>query len=223
MALRVIAGQARGRKLAVPEGDLTRPTLSRVREAMFNSLISLGLIDQSRVLDLYAGTGALGIEALSRGASAVTFVENQFEAVQTLQTNLITTGFKCRSVIMYDDVDVALEVLRERENEQMFDVAIIDPPYIFDGWPDLMRSVPSKVAVVQSNRRISMCGDWQVLNFKRYGETTLTYAVRTAAHTHQNTTHIPPHHRSAHAPTRTTQPYQHTSTEPHTHVHNTIS
>ena len=179
IVLRVIAGQARGCRLAVPEGDSTRPTLGRVREAMFNSLASLGLIDQSRVLDLYAGTGALGIEALSRGASAVTFVENQFDAVQTLQTNLVATGFMCRSVIMYDDVDAALKVLREHENEQMFDVAIIDPPYTFDGWPDLMRSVPSKVAVVQSNRSVGMCGDWQVLKCKRYGETTLTYAVRT--------------------------------------------
>ena len=76
MSIRVVAGSAKGRRLEAPVGDITRPTPNRVREAVFNSLYSLGAIEGARVVDLFAGTGALGIEALSRGAAEATFVEH---------------------------------------------------------------------------------------------------------------------------------------------------
>ena len=84
----MVAGEARGLRLDVPAGIVTRPTSDRVREAVFNALESLGAIRGARVIDAFAGSGALGIEALSRGADHVTFVELEAEARTTIHTNL---------------------------------------------------------------------------------------------------------------------------------------
>ena len=83
-----MAGAAKGRRLEAPAGVVTRPTPSRVREAVFNSLYSLGAVEGARVLDLFAGTGALGIEALSRGAAEATFVEHDRAVASLLRRNL---------------------------------------------------------------------------------------------------------------------------------------
>ena len=95
--MRVVAGEARGRRLVAPEGSKTRPTLDRVRESMFNSLGSLDAVDGARVLDLFAGSGALGIEALSRGATSCVFVDHGRDARNAISVNLETTGFLDRS------------------------------------------------------------------------------------------------------------------------------
>src|SRR5438105_4298652 len=86
--MRVVAGTARGIRLVAPPGRDTRPTSDRVREATFNALGSLGAIEDARVVDLFAGTGALGIEALSRGAAHATFVERERAAIDTIERNL---------------------------------------------------------------------------------------------------------------------------------------
>ena len=85
----MVAGSARGRRLEAPEGTTTRPTGDRVREAVFNSLHSLGAVEDASVLDLFAGSGALGIEALSRGAAEATFVDSDRRAVDLVQANLL--------------------------------------------------------------------------------------------------------------------------------------
>ena len=90
--IRVVSGEFGGRKLQVPAGLATRPTTDKVRQAVFNSLDSAGLIDGAAVVDLYAGSGALGIEALSRGAATCVFVERDRAALQALRANIAALG-----------------------------------------------------------------------------------------------------------------------------------
>ena len=90
--MRVVAGSARGRRLQTPPGLDVRPTTDRVREATFNALGSMGVVDGARVLDLFAGSGALGIEALSRGAEHVTFVDTSPRALEAVRANLAGCG-----------------------------------------------------------------------------------------------------------------------------------
>ena len=121
--MRVIAGAAKGRRLKSPPGDSTRPTADRVKEALFSMLQPI--LPGARVLDLYAGSGALGIEALSRGADHVTFVERSRRAVAVLQDNLEVTGFAQRAEVVTDDVGHVLDRLQAVP----FDLVLMDPPY----------------------------------------------------------------------------------------------
>ncbi len=90
--MRIVAGTARGRRLVTPAGDEVRPTTDRVRESVFNALGSMGAVVGASVLDLFAGSGALGIEALSRGASSATFVDSSSAATRAITENLRATG-----------------------------------------------------------------------------------------------------------------------------------
>ena len=123
--MRVIAGEARGRRLeALPGTDITRPTLDQVKEAMF-SIVQFDL-PGARVLDLYAGSGQLGIEALSRGAGQAVFVEQNEAAVQIVRENLKITKLEDRAVVMHCD---ALTALKRLEGKYRFDFIFMDPPY----------------------------------------------------------------------------------------------
>ena len=106
---RIIAGEARGRRLVVPAGDRTRPTADRAREGLFSSLLSLTDLEGARVLDLYAGSGALGLEALSRGAGSATMVEEDPAALRALQANVTTLRLPGAHVVA-DDVEDFLAV-----------------------------------------------------------------------------------------------------------------
>jgi len=121
--MRVIAGSARGRQLVAPRDRLTRPISDRVKEALFGS-IGARIVD-ARVLDLYAGSGAIGIEALSRGAASATFVEHARPAVAAIRDNLGRTGLAAVA-----DIHV-MEVARflSATNAPAWDVVILDPPY----------------------------------------------------------------------------------------------
>ncbi|MGB3634573.1 MAG: pantetheine-phosphate adenylyltransferase [Rubrobacteraceae bacterium] len=122
--MRVIAGSARGRRLGpVPPG--VRPTSDRVRESLFNSLGQF--FDGGAVLDLYAGTGSLGIEALSRGFGKAVFVENERKAITAIQDNLHVTGFEDRAEIMRSSVKHAVETMIE--GGRLFHLILLDPPY----------------------------------------------------------------------------------------------
>ncbi|WP_437831651.1 16S rRNA (guanine(966)-N(2))-methyltransferase RsmD [Sorangium sp. So ce1153] len=121
--MRVIAGRLGGRRLAAPRGEGTRPTADRVREALFSSL---GDVTGALVCDLYAGTGALGIEALSRGARRAVFVESGRPALATLRENLAALGLDEAARVVPLPVERALELLRD---EGPFDLALLDPPY----------------------------------------------------------------------------------------------
>ncbi len=173
--MRVVAGTARGRHLTAPPGASTRPTSDRVREAVFNSLYSMGVTSGARVIDLYAGTGALGIEALSRGASWAVFVERDPASAAALRSNLEATGLADRATVVDDDVGAALdEATRRRER---FDLALIDPPYAFDDWPELLSRVPADVVVIESDRAVEVGPGLRVHHRRRYGGTVVTFAT----------------------------------------------
>jgi 16S rRNA (guanine966-N2)-methyltransferase len=123
--MRVTAGAERGRKLRAPRGATTRPTGSKVREAIFNIL---GPLPPNPVLDLFAGTGALGIEALSRGASRATFVERDQRALSALHRNLRSFDLASRARVLDSSVEMALHRLSAEEPEK-FAWVFVDPPY----------------------------------------------------------------------------------------------
>lgn len=120
--MRVIAGKARGTQLNTPDGMLTRPTADRVKEALF-SIIQFDL-PGARVLDLFGGTGQLGIEALSRGASKAVFVDSRREACQLIRSNLKKTHMKSDAAVVQSDYLEYLNRCKER-----FDIILLDPPY----------------------------------------------------------------------------------------------
>ena len=122
--IRIIAGQWRGRKLQVPPGDTTRPTADRTRETLFSMLISrLGSFEGLRVADLFAGSGALGLEALSRGAAHVHFVEQDPAAIRSLRTNIAALRAQTQCDVRASSV-LALGPAREP-----LDLLLLDPPY----------------------------------------------------------------------------------------------
>ena len=121
--MRVISGSAKGRKLVVPSGDHVRPTKDRVKEAIFNSLHSYGLVENRSFLDLFSGTGSLGIEALSRGAKSAVFIDHHAEAIDCIILNVEKLNYGSTSKILKTD---ALSFL---ERDDYFDVALLDPPY----------------------------------------------------------------------------------------------
>jgi len=129
--MRVIAGEHRGRRIEAPPGRTTRPTPDRVREALFSSLEARlggpGSLRDARVLDLFAGSGALGIEALSRGAAAAVFVEKDPGALARLRENLEELGLLERSRILPGEVRSALAALAR--SQERFDAVFLDPPY----------------------------------------------------------------------------------------------
>lgn len=123
---RIVAGLARGRRLRVPPGESTRPTSDRVREALFSALEShFGGFDGLRVLDLYAGTGALGLEALSRGAAAVTLVESASRAARIARENVTVVGLSGAEVVQLT-VD---RFLRAGAPSEPYELVLADPPY----------------------------------------------------------------------------------------------
>lgn len=173
MSIRVVAGTAKGRRLASPPTDATRPTPNRVREAVFNSLYSLGAVDGARVLDLFAGTGALGIEALSRGASEAVFVEHDPEMAAVLRGNLEVTRLADQATVMVADADAALADLARGPR---FDVALVDPPYAFDDWPALLSKVPADLVVAESDRPVDVGPGFAIHQRRRHGGTVVTFA-----------------------------------------------
>lgn len=120
--MRVIAGEARGRKLSSLDGEQTRPTTDRVKESVFN--IVMPYIRSANALDLFAGSGALGIEALSRGAAWCTFVEKSREALSIIRKNLEDTKLKERATVTMQDALSFLE-----NTEKTYDLIFLDPPY----------------------------------------------------------------------------------------------
>jgi len=184
---RIIAGRAGGRRLTVPEGEVTRPTSDRVREALFSTLGSLTDLDDARVLDLYAGSGALGLEALSRGAAHVTFVERDRRALTCLRANIAATRLGPTTV----RADDAARVLA-RAPEHPVDLVLADPPYLTPA--DRVRAVLDRglasgwladggLVVVERSARAPH-PRWpaalRVLQHREYGDTRLWYLRRSA-------------------------------------------
>lgn len=174
---RIVAGTHRGRRLAVPAGGDTRPTADRAREGMFSSLLSLVDLEGAAVLDLYAGSGALGLEALSRGAATATLVESDERALAVLATNVATLGLPAQVV--------GLPVERFLAGPpEPYAVVVLDPPYELDVDPVLALLVPWAADVVVVERRTrGPAPVWpdglEPLRSRRYGEATLWYGSRS--------------------------------------------
>jgi 16S rRNA (guanine966-N2)-methyltransferase len=180
---RVVAGAARGRRLQVPAGPGTRPTSDRAREGLFSSLQSLVDLDGARVLDLYAGTGALGLEALSRGAVSATLVEDDPGALRALRANVEAVGLPGAHVVA-DRVERYLAA----GAEPRYDVVLADPPYDLDVVPALAALVPwlaPDAVVVVERRTRDGAPAWPEayvpLRSRRYGEATLHYGALLAS------------------------------------------
>jgi 16S rRNA (guanine966-N2)-methyltransferase len=122
---RIIAGEAGGRRLEVPPGEAVRPTSDRVKESVFSAL-GPGRLVGARVLDLFAGSGALGLEALSRGAAEALLVDRDQAAARAIRANIETLGFDGRAVLRQSPVTT---VLADRRPGDPFDLALLDPPY----------------------------------------------------------------------------------------------
>ncbi len=169
---RVIGGTAKRRHLRVPDIDGLRPTSDRVREAIFDILESRGAVEGASVLDAFAGSGALGIEALSRGAASVCFVEADPRAVAAIRANLDSTGFAASPVVRLVRADVP--ELLAREPDTHYDLALVDPPYSFDAWPSLLGLLRADLAVLETSSPVVVPGSFLVRREYRYGGTLVT-------------------------------------------------
>ncbi|MDD2337321.1 MAG: 16S rRNA (guanine(966)-N(2))-methyltransferase RsmD [Geobacteraceae bacterium] len=186
--MRVIGGSSRGRRLQTPRGLSIRPTSDKVKESLFNILAGiLGPLDECAVLDIFAGTGNLGIEALSRGAKSAVFVDNSRESTTIIAKNLSSTGFRDRSRVILKDFCQALGMLESAGD--VFQLIFFDPPYqkgltercleqlrkssIIDGQTVI-------VAEFSSREDIAEChGCLQQIDKRVYGDTALAFFTTT--------------------------------------------
>lgn len=183
--MRVIAGKARGHKLHTLKGDQTRPTQDRVRESLFNILTPY--ISGARVLDLFAGSGALAIEALSRGAESAVLVEKSPAAARVIQRNLHATRLAGDARLRVGDAFRELE--RLAAEGASFDLIFADPPYELGLAPKTLHSVsrsgvlaPGGFLVVEHARKEeldSTMENLQLIRQKRYGDTMISFFRRS--------------------------------------------
>ena len=139
--MRIIAGEHKGARILAPPGRDTRPTSDRVRENVFN--IVAPWVEDARVLDLYAGSGAMGLEALSRGAEAAVFVESEPDAVRTIERNLDKLGLRRATVIR---LGATVALAQEAAAGRKSDLVLVDPPYAMTDFDALGRYLPSVLA-----------------------------------------------------------------------------
>jgi 16S rRNA (guanine966-N2)-methyltransferase len=175
--MRVVAGRLGGRPLHAPKGRDTRPTSDRVREALFSILAS---VDGAHVLDLFAGSGALGIEALSRGAATVTFVDSAAAAVAAVRQNLERLGLQAEVLRMPALRALACTPVLGRQ----YDLVFLDPPYRMASTlgPELSTALPHVLAagarvVVESDRRVPLALELELLRERQYGDTLIRVHV----------------------------------------------
>jgi 16S rRNA (guanine(966)-N(2))-methyltransferase RsmD len=172
--MRIIAGTHRGHTIHAPPGVGTRPTSDRVRESIFNIV---GPLDGAEVLDLYAGSGAMGLEALSRGATRATFVERDGDAVRTIERNL--DKLRLKATVIRQDAVTALA--REAGIGKKYDLVLLDPPYDMyaDLQPQLARYLPAVLAedgllVVETDARVEPELPLTLRTSRKYGSVRVT-------------------------------------------------
>jgi 16S rRNA (guanine966-N2)-methyltransferase len=177
--VRIVAGSKRGHRIDAPKGVVTRPTGDRVREAVFSIV---GSVEGASVLDLFAGSGALGLEALSRGATSCAFVERDREAVRVIQSNLEKLRLS-GAVVVAREATAALR--GERDRGRRYDLVLADPPY--EEWerhePTLAELVPAVLAddglvVVETADRVMPSLPLDLVTTRRYGSARITVFSR---------------------------------------------
>jgi 16S rRNA (guanine(966)-N(2))-methyltransferase RsmD len=186
--LRIIAGISRGRKLVSPKDSSIRPTGDRVKEALFSMIDAH--VPGSKVLDLFAGTGSLGLEALSRGAEFATFVENSPKSLELLKKNIELAGFKAQSEVIYKDALRAAAAFGK--SGRVFDIIFVDPPYKENLYEKVLSSIenygiirngglvvveyPAAMAINEAKVRFIP------VRSKRYGNTAINIYTRGDDH-----------------------------------------
>jgi 16S rRNA (guanine966-N2)-methyltransferase len=173
--MRIVAGIFKSRPLVSPKGNVTRPSTDRVRESLFNLVYSLGGVQGKRVLDLFAGTGALGLEAMSRGAAAATFVELNPKVLQYARTNAENFGIQRTCVFLSADAIAYLK----RPARSRFDYIIADPPYELPEMeilPDLGLNhlTDSGIFILEHDKRIYFDDHPRLLVSRKYGRTIVS-------------------------------------------------
>ena len=186
--IRVIAGSARGRRLVVPEGDHVRPTKDMVREAMFSALDARGALVDAFVLDLFAGSGALAIEAISRGAEQAVLVERDRSALDAIAANLGALGFDDSAKVV--PMDAHQFVRGGPPADAPFDLVFVDPPYnatADDDVAELLTALeapgwlaPDAIVTVERPVRHTpnVPGDWQIGWERTFGDTLMLFYWR---------------------------------------------
>ena len=175
--MRVIGGRSRGRRLPAKLPKTVRPTSDRVREAIFDILGSQGGVEGLTVVDLFCGSGALGVEALSRGAASSTFVDLDADALAAVRQNLAAVGLQDEPATL---VRAALPGWLESSAAGPFELALCDPPYDFEEWPALLGALRADAVVMESAAPIVLPAAWVVARERRYGGTLVTVAHRSA-------------------------------------------
>ncbi len=181
MSLRVISGKARGLKLDTPKNQDVRPTTDRVKESLFNMINSY--IMDSNILDLFAGTGSLGIECLSRGAKNCVFVDKSKDSINIVRSNVKKARVENESTIL--NVDFKDAVKRLSTQNQKFDVIFMDPPYYENMFIECLKSIDKfnlldedGIIVVEHDTKDlfeDSIGRLNKSREKKYGNTTLTF------------------------------------------------
>ncbi len=185
--MRIISGSARGKKLKEFKGNDIRPTSDRVREALFSSLqCRFGLLSDLRVLDLYAGTGSLGLEALSRGANEACFVDLRPESCRILRDNIESCRFKERAKVINADACSAIESYRLSGS---FDIIFLDPPYSQDLVPRTLKTLADSKLVGDQTLIIAeteakelleaLDTNWVLESSRKYGRTLIHFIRRS--------------------------------------------
>lgn len=181
--MRIITGSAKGTQLKAPRGLATRPTADRVKESVFNILGDI-VID-AHVLDIFAGTGNLGLEALSRGATAAVFIDNSTESIDIIKANAERTKLTARTEIYKNDVTRALD--KFVQNDRSFDLIFCDPPYnqgliqiVLDRIENHSLLKPKGILVIEHSKHEKITDDWnnlQLRRVERYGETLVSFLL----------------------------------------------
>ena len=175
--LKIITGTAKGKILKTLEGEATRPTSERIKEAIFSSIQFD--IENRRVLDIFAGSGQLGIEALSRGAESCMFIDSSREAMEIVKANVSSAGFLKQSKYLVSD---AKNYIRKASGREVFDLVFIDPPYSLECSSEIMRKLitggmlaDGAIVVSESGTEIISPEDFpelEVTKSRQYGKKT---------------------------------------------------
>ncbi|MBF8982187.1 16S rRNA (guanine(966)-N(2))-methyltransferase RsmD [Lutibacter sp. B2] len=184
--MRVISGIAKGKRLMAPKGLETRPTTDRVKESIF-SMINNYIIE-SNVLDLFSGTGSLGIEAISRGANYGYFVDNNKNSIKVINENIKTTGFEEKSEVLWSDT---LNVIKQLgENGKKINIIFMDPPYLKDLIVPCIEAIDSErlldeegIIVVEHDIKDNIpaeIGSLKKIKEKKYGNTRISIYTEEA-------------------------------------------
>jgi 16S rRNA (guanine(966)-N(2))-methyltransferase RsmD len=181
LLMRIISGTSKGKKLATPKGHALRPTSDRVKESIFNILGRV--VEEKVVLDLFAGTGNLGVEALSRGAKRVIFVDRGREATWLMKSNLAQCGMATVSEIIPKDVIRAIGALHQRG--ETFDIILMDPPYekgLIEKTLSRLRSQriyhDDSILIIEHDRREPLPTDldgWSLIRQRKIGDTLISF------------------------------------------------